>query len=114
VTAQVGGLNRVAEKTVGSVRDWAARRTQHLREWVAGGIMLIFVVANGVTFWTVFQLAQVDQDNMAAHLIMPTDCIITNQAVITLLDSTAVQVGAIAVVIARYLFPGGATPEERC
>ena len=47
-----------------------------------------------------------DQKNITAHLITPADRIITNQVIMTLLGATAVQVGAIAVIIARYLFPG--------
>jgi hypothetical protein len=53
---------------------------------------------------------RLDQSNIAAHLITPADRIITNQVVMTLLGATAVQVGAIAVIIARYLFPGGSSP----
>jgi hypothetical protein len=39
-------------------------------------------------------------------LITPADRIITSQVVMALLGATAVQVGAIAVIIAQYLFPG--------
>jgi hypothetical protein len=88
-----------------SVADRVTLRTQHLREWVAGGILVIFVVANGVTLWIVFWLVGMDQDNIAAHLITPADRIITNQVVMTLLGATAVQVGVIAAIIARFLFP---------
>jgi hypothetical protein len=105
-TATVVSLEQVADETVGSVRNRIALRTQRLRELVAGAIMFIFVVANGVTLWIVLRLVDVDQGNIAAHLITPADRIITNQVIMTLLGGTAVQVGAIAVIIAQYLFPG--------
>jgi hypothetical protein len=68
--------------------------------------MLLFVAANISTLLAVFRLVGLDQKNIAAHLITPADRIITNQVIMTLLGATAVQVGAIAVIIARYLFPG--------
>jgi hypothetical protein len=43
-------------------------------------------------------------------LITPADRIITGQVITALLGATAVQVGAIAVIIARYLFPQRHTP----
>ena len=112
-TAEVVSLDRVAEATVGSIHEWVARRTQYLREWVAGGIMVVFILANAAVLWIVLRLVQVDQDNIAAHLIAPSDRIITNQVIMALLGATAAQVGAIAVIIARYLFPGEASAEGR-
>jgi hypothetical protein len=43
---------------------------------------------------------------IAWHLIAPGDRIISAQVIMALLGATTVQVGAIAVLIARYLFPG--------
>ncbi len=37
---------------------------------------------------------------------MPGDRIITPQVIMTLLGATTVQVGAIAIIITRYLVPG--------
>jgi hypothetical protein len=47
-----------------------------------------------------------DEFNIAWHLIAPGDRIIGGQVIMALLGATTVQVGTIAVVIARYLFPG--------
>jgi hypothetical protein len=99
-------LSEVADQAGLSVEDRIALRTQFLREWVAGGIMVLFVAANVVTLIVVERLVRLDQSNIAGHLITPADRIITNQVVMALLGATAVQVGAIAVIIARYLFPG--------
>jgi len=70
---------------------------------------VLFIAANGVALYVVERLVRLDQSNIVAHLITPADRIITNQVVMTLLGATAVQVGAIAVIIARYLFPGGSS-----
>jgi hypothetical protein len=100
------GDNPGASQPRTTIAERIALRTQYLREWVAGGIMLLFVVANVVTLGAVYMLVQLDQGNLQGHLITPADRIITNQVIMTLLGATAVQVGAIAVIIARYLFPG--------
>jgi hypothetical protein len=42
-------------------------------------------------------------------LITPADRIITSQVIMALLGATTVQAGAIAAIIARYLFPGRQT-----
>jgi type IV secretory pathway VirB2 component (pilin) len=97
-------LNKVAADEGWDVE--LARRQQSLRGRVAYSIVVVFVLANITTLWIVFGLVQVDQDNIAAHVITPADRIITNQVMMTLLGATAVQVGSIAVIIARYLFPG--------
>ena len=76
------------------------------REWVAGGIMVLFILANVLMLYAVYRLVWLDQSNLEAHLITPADRIISNQVIMALLGATAVQVGAIAAIIARYLFPG--------
>jgi hypothetical protein len=102
-------LDKVAAQEGLSVADRVTLRTQYLREGVAGAIMVLFIAANGAALYAVERLVRLDQSNIAAHLITPADRIITNQVVMTLLGATAVQVGAIAVIIARYLFPGGSS-----
>ena len=47
----------------------------------------------------------VDQMNIERKLIVPSDWIINHQVIIALLGATTVQVGAVAAIIARYLFP---------
>jgi hypothetical protein len=99
-------LSEAADQAGLSVQDRIALRTQYLREWVAGGIMVLFILANALMLYVVYRLVWLDQANLEAHLITPVDRIISNQVIMALLGATAVQVGAIAVIIARYLFPG--------
>jgi len=70
--------------------------------WIIGA----FIAANVVTLIALGILARLDQGNIAAKLIEPGDRIITSQVFMALLGATTVQVGAIMVIIARYLFPG--------
>ena len=105
-TVTAVSLDGVSRRLGVSVAERIALRTQFLREWVAGGIMALFIVANGVTLFAVDRLVRLDQSNIEAHLIKPAYRIITNQVIMALLGATAVQVGAIAVIIAQYLFPG--------
>ena len=64
-----------------------------------------FVKANGLMLAVVAALVMLDEFNIAFHLITPGDRIITEKVIMALLGATTVQVGAIAALIARYLFP---------
>jgi hypothetical protein len=65
-----------------------------------------FIKANILTLVALGLLVLLDEFNIAWHLIAPGDRIIGGQVIMALLGATTVQVGTIAVVIARYLFPG--------
>lgn len=58
-----------------------------------------------MTLFVFAGLVYLDQSNMGNHVITPDQRIITEKAVMTLLGATTVQIGTIAVIIARYLFP---------
>ena len=77
-----------------------------LRKRMAYWTIGAFIGANLVTLIALGSLASLDQSNIASKLIPPGDRIITSQVFIALLGATTVQVGAIMVIIARYLFPG--------
>jgi hypothetical protein len=51
-------------------------------------------------------LVALDEINISYRLIAPADRIVTNQVLMALMGATTVQVGVIAAIIARYLFPG--------
>jgi hypothetical protein len=51
-------------------------------------------------------LGWLDQVNIEHSLVSPSDRIINHQVIMTLLGATTVQVGTLATIIARYLFPG--------
>jgi hypothetical protein len=85
------------------------QRDADLREWVAKVVFPAFIKANALTLIALGLLALTDQGNIAVHLITPEERIIGGQVIMALLGATTVQVGAIAFIIARYLFPGRRT-----
>lgn len=80
------------------------REDQDLRKQVATRIVWTLIGGNGITLIALAALVVLDQFNIADNLITPADRIVTNQVLMTLLGATTVQVGAIAYIIAQYLF----------
>jgi hypothetical protein len=65
-----------------------------------------FLKANGLTLIALALLVVLDEINLNLHLIALGDRVITEKVIMALLGATTVQVGVIAALIARYLFPG--------
>jgi len=103
-TATVSLSNEAANEGVS-----VEQRDADLREWVAKVVFPAFIKANALTLIALGLLALTDQGNIAVHLITPEERIIGGQVIMALLGATTVQVGAIAFIIARYLFPGRRT-----
>ena len=99
-------LQRVAAQL--SVDDQIKLQDADLRVRVARWIIRTFAGANVATLIALGCLAGLDEINIRSGMIHAGDRIITNQVFMTLLGATTVQVGAIMVIIARYLFPGRA------
>jgi hypothetical protein len=102
-------LEQEAKQVVGSVDEQIKLGDYELRKWMATRIGWTLVFGNIVTVAVVGVLAGLDQFNIAHSLIAPADRIIDRQVIMTLLGATVVQVGVIAAIIARYLFPGRKT-----
>lgn len=73
---------------------------------MATRIVWTFVGGEILTLGALIWLGWLDQTNIEHKLISPGDRIIDHQVIMTLLGATTVQVGFIAAIIARYLFPG--------
>ena len=73
---------------------------------MATRIVWTFIAGNVLTLAVLGGLAWLDQNNIEHNLINPEDRVITYQVLMALLGATTVQVGTIAAIIARYLFPG--------
>jgi hypothetical protein len=89
-----------------SVSDQVTLQDAALRDWMAKFVIPAFLMANVLTLVALAVLVVLDEANIAYHLIAPGDRIITDKVIMALLGATTVQVGAIAALIARYLFPG--------
>ncbi len=104
--AEVINLNEVADREALSVEDQIALQDAGLRKRIGNRIVWTFIAGHIVTLTVLAGLVYLDQSNMGSHVITPDQRIITEKVIITLLGATTVQIGAIAVIIARYLFPG--------
>jgi hypothetical protein len=104
--AEVLSLQKEADRVGYTVDEQIKRSDARLRRWMATRVVRVFVQANCVTLIALGVLVVLDEFNVGFRLIGPGDRIITNQVIMTLLGATTVQVGVIAGIIARYLFPG--------
>jgi hypothetical protein len=73
---------------------------------MARRVIWAFIGANVVTLIVIGGLAWLDQSNIQAKVISPGERIVGQQVILGLLGATTVQIGTIAAIIARYLFPG--------
>jgi hypothetical protein len=99
-------LGEEADRVVGSVDEQVKLGDYNLRKWMAIRIVWVFIGGNIVTLVGLGVLVWLDQMNIERKLVTPGDRIVDRQVIMTLLAATAVQVGAITVIVARYLFPG--------
>jgi hypothetical protein len=104
--AQVVSLDREAEREGLSVADQVTLQDARLRERLANLVVPAFLKANGWALVAVVALVAPDEVNIAFRLTPASDRLITGQVIMTLLGAMTVQVGATAVLIGRYLFPG--------
>jgi hypothetical protein len=66
--------------------------------------MWVFGTVNLVTIAFIFWLAFADQAEIAAKLVPPPDRVVSRQVTMSLLGATTVQLGTIALIMARYVF----------
>jgi hypothetical protein len=99
-------LEREADRERLSVDDQIRLGDQSLRRWMVIGFVLTCIIGDLLTLGAIAWFASLDQANIEHNLIKPAERIVTAQVIMSLLGATTVQVGAIAVIIARYLFPG--------
>ncbi len=79
-------------------RDAEVRR--HVSYWIMSLFGLVNIFSIGFLVW----LANVDQTELAAKLIGPGDQIVNGEVLMALLGATTVQLGTIALIMARYVF----------
>jgi hypothetical protein len=89
-----------------SFEDRLKQEDQDRRRWTATRIVWTLIGSNILTLVLLGGLAWLDQTNIERSLISRQNRIITAQVLMALLGATTVQVGTIAAIIARYLFPG--------
>ena len=87
-----------------SVPEQIALSDAAVRRRIAFIIMVLFAATNILSAIFVGLLYYFDQHDIADHLIPATARVITPSVVMSLLGATTVQLGAIAVIMARGVF----------
>ena len=86
------------------VKDQIALSDAAIRRNVAAWIMALFGIVNLFMLGFIVWLAWMDHAEMVTGLIKPADRLVDNKVVIALLGATTVQLGAIAVIITKFVF----------
>jgi hypothetical protein len=81
------------------------RADRRLRVGMAIALTLLFLVLNAVVVWMLLDAVKDDRAFLIAKLIQPSERQITDKVYMSLIGGTVLQVAAIVVAIARYLFP---------
>jgi hypothetical protein len=87
-----------------SVKDEIALSDANVRRNVALWIMLLFAIVNVFTLGVLIWLGREDQHDLVRKLITPAGRLVNKDVIIALLGATTVQLGSIAVIMARYVF----------
>lgn len=94
------GPSGIDEETI---KDKRADRA--LRIVMAIALTLLFIALNAVVVYMLFDAVWADRAMLAAKLVQPTERLITDKVYMSLIGGTVLQVAAIVIAIARYLFP---------
>jgi len=87
-----------------TVQDQIALSDADIRRRMALWIMWLFGAVNVITMLFIFVLFCFDQSDLGAKVIGPGDRIVNAEVLMSLLGATTVQLGTIAVIMARYIF----------
>jgi hypothetical protein len=89
-----------------SVADQIALSDARVRARVSYVIIGAFLVVNLATLLGLYLIYLADAAELQAKLVAPNQRVIDSRVVMTLLGATTVQLGSMAVIMAKYLFPG--------
>jgi hypothetical protein len=100
-------LGSVLEDGQIPVADRIALSDAGLRKLVAVAIVLAFLVVNGAVLWGIWIVFQKDIELLTAvgSKFAASDRIVTTNLLMALVGATTVQLGALIVLIGKYLFP---------
>jgi hypothetical protein len=82
---------------------------RRLRVVMAVALTALFLVLNGVVVCMLLNAVENDRAFLVQKLISPGERLITDKVYMSLIGGTVLQVAAIVVAIARYLFPARST-----
>ncbi len=88
-----------------SVADRIALSDARVRSNISYAIIAAFMVVNLATLLGLYLIYNSDAAELQAKLVTPDQRVIDTKVVIALLGATTVQLGSMAVIMAKYLFP---------
>jgi hypothetical protein len=88
-----------------SVQDTIALGEATLRKDIAIKITSLFTTINMVVIGIIAALALLDQLNIARAAITPDQRIIDYRILAAVIAATTVQLGSVALIMAKYIFP---------
>jgi hypothetical protein len=97
-------ISRLAPSIV-SVQDTIALGDANLRKWVALAIVTTFVLANAIVLAGVWLMFQQEVAALRDHVYGAADRVITSHLLMALVGATTVQLGALTILMGKYLFP---------
>lgn len=103
IEAEDEDLSSYASKI--SEDDKGKRADRYLRIFMAIALTVLFLTLNGVVVCMLVNAVDNDRAFLAQKLILPGERLITDKVYMSLIGGTVLQVAAIVVAIARYLFP---------
>lgn len=91
-------------ETQPTVPEQIALQDAQIRKAMSVWIMVLFAVVNLFTLGFIVWLTFGDRHELKSHLIEASGRLVDAQVVMALLGATTVQLGTIAVIMARYVF----------
>ena len=98
-------MSLVAGREGLTVEEEIALTDSRVRTRVTYVIVSAFIVANLLTLAGVAYVFQADNAHILDKLTAPDNRVITSNVVITLISATTVQLGALALIMGKYVFP---------
>ncbi len=98
-------ISRVAGSVTVSVPDRIALSDARLRTWVAVSIVATFIIANGIVLAGVWLMFNREMVALQGKVYDASLRVITSSLLMTLVGATTVQLGALTILMGKYLFP---------
>lgn len=97
------GTGTAVEKAKAEAIRLDAATRQAVGKWMIGA----FGVANFFVLFLILRIFEADRDLLAHKIIPSSERVINSAAIMALIAGTTTQLGALALIIGKYLFPAG-------
>mgnify|MGYP001806114234 CR=1 FL=1 len=101
----LSGLSLSSAVSQPTTQDRIALGEYYLRKDIAIKITSLFTTINMVVIGIIAALALLDQVNIARTAITPDQRIIDYRILAAVIAATTVQLGSVALIMAKYIFP---------